>query len=151
MLDAHGRCLRALAAAAGQHFEGLAQASRCRLLGVPPKFRRRLRELDTVSAWIRHVTVPRVDLLLQEVTAACTPSPSAAFYASDFVKDPFEHGVTDYWDDMDTGIVEDDSSVAGLDLVDIAGASTDVDAVSDTTFDAFEDVFSIFAEIRSVA
>ncbi len=70
LLDAHGRCLRELAAAAGQHFEGLAQAARCRRLELDPKLRRRLRELDTVAAWLRHVTAPRVDLLLLEVAAA---------------------------------------------------------------------------------
>lgn len=70
LLDAHGRCLRMLAAAADEHFEGLAQASRCRRLALPPLLRRRLRDLDVAAAYVRHITAPRVTAMLDDLTAA---------------------------------------------------------------------------------
>ena len=68
IFEAHGRCLRLLAAAGGQHFEGLSQASR--RSGLPSRLRRQLRELDAAAAFTRHITVPRVEQLLDELTCA---------------------------------------------------------------------------------
>ena len=68
VLDAHGRCLRVLSASAQRHFEGLSQAART--LKLPSPLRRRLRDLDAAAAYVRHITVPRVQSLEDEVIAA---------------------------------------------------------------------------------
>jgi hypothetical protein len=76
LLKLHGDLLRCLSARSGRHHQGLAQACRGGLL--PPTTARRLRELDIVSGWLRHVTAPRCADLLHEVLAAIGPGPDGS-------------------------------------------------------------------------
>merc|ERR1712032_233909 len=71
--ELHGELLRALSQHAGRHFEGLAQASRS-FPTLSPRLRRRLRNLDTTFAYIRHVTKPLSDNFLSEVLDAVSTS-----------------------------------------------------------------------------
>merc|ERR1712032_339960 len=71
--ELHGELLRALSQHAGRHFEGLAQASRS-FPTLSPRLRRRLRNLDTTFAYIRHVTKPLSDNFLSEVFDAVSTS-----------------------------------------------------------------------------
>jgi len=69
ILKLHGDLLRSISGHRGQHYQGLAQASRGRCGVFTSATARRLRELDVVSGWIRHVTAPRCASLVQEVRA----------------------------------------------------------------------------------
>ena len=71
LLELHGRILRLLAKETGSHFEGLAVASRhisrssTRRDKVFKKWLRDLANLDGVSAWVRHITVPKSEEFAQ--------------------------------------------------------------------------------------
>ena len=108
VLDAHGRSLRLLSALEGRHFTGLSQASRT--VKLPSRLRRQLRDLDAAAAFVRHITEPRITLLLDEITealgcaAGATGIPCEDIYAED--------------------VHEEISSIAGLDIVDISSETT---------------------------
>ena len=60
-----GEALRCLATYAGVHFEGLTQAARkVRLSSAMTKH---LRHLDICTAWLRHVTQPKCQILLSKL------------------------------------------------------------------------------------
>ena len=67
LLDAHGLALRLVAKLTGKHFQGLGQASR--LPGLTSRLRRQLRDLDVAAAFVRHITEPRITMLLQDIEA----------------------------------------------------------------------------------
>ncbi len=66
LLELHGGVLRTVRESVCTHFEGLASASRwlakagCR----DKKLLKDLAHLDTVAAWVRHVTVPLCDKMV---------------------------------------------------------------------------------------
>ena len=66
---AHGRLLRAISDETRQHYQGLAQAARAMRIQkrISPRSAKKLVQLDLVAAWIRHVTRPGCDTLLDTV------------------------------------------------------------------------------------
>ena len=57
ILQAHGEALRLIADSTGQHFQGLAQASRTlRKQGLPSNVARKLQHLDAAASLARHIT-----------------------------------------------------------------------------------------------
>eukprot|EP00929_Paragymnodinium_shiwhaense_P047488 TRINITY_DN24088_c0_g1_i1.p1 TRINITY_DN24088_c0_g1~~TRINITY_DN24088_c0_g1_i1.p1 ORF type:complete len:242 (+),score=36.35 TRINITY_DN24088_c0_g1_i1:80-805(+) len=56
IFELHGKLLRAVAAAANQHFEGLGQASRCKALKLSSRQRRKLTQIDAAFQIVRHIT-----------------------------------------------------------------------------------------------
>merc|ERR1719382_805166 len=75
LLELHGTLLRELAALAGQHFEGLARASRA-FPALSSSQRRRLRDLDVTCNYLRHVTKPLTANFAQEMICTASSSPS---------------------------------------------------------------------------
>ena len=69
LLELHGELLRLLSDRAGMHFAGLQVASRHfrRAGSMESKTAKKLAQLDVVSAWLRHVTVPLARDLAVEV------------------------------------------------------------------------------------
>ena len=85
----HAKTLRLLAQAAGRHFEGLAQASRDKALGLTSRQRRRLLNLDTAFNVSRHISAVSADLFFEELVLLCAGRNAAV----DFKKQGFEQVV----------------------------------------------------------
>ena len=69
LLMLHGRLLRALCAQDVQDFAGLAQAAR-HYKQLSTSQRRRLRELDAVSGWLRHINQAKANQFFNDISAA---------------------------------------------------------------------------------
>ena len=68
----HGRVLRSMAAASGQHCSGLAQAARFNRQALGPRLSRRCMNLDTALALLRHITAVSAEEFAAEISTALT-------------------------------------------------------------------------------
>lgn len=79
LLELHGDILRSVADLTGVHFEGLSSFARKHSDMLPGKLRRHLRELDSTTSWLRHITSVRAAAFKDEIIDAfrCHSGPAA--------------------------------------------------------------------------
>eukprot|EP00401_Gymnodinium_catenatum_P066589 CAMPEP_0117601554 /NCGR_PEP_ID=MMETSP0784-20121206/77096_1 /TAXON_ID=39447 /ORGANISM="" /LENGTH=355 /DNA_ID=CAMNT_0005404287 /DNA_START=77 /DNA_END=1140 /DNA_ORIENTATION=- len=106
VFDAHGQCLRLLTSFSGRHASGLAQAARSAPLTA--RLRRKLIRLDSAFQVVRHITLPSVQSLVNNVVdelAGAAPSlPPASPVQHFFVGSDAASTASDIVDDPDTDI-----------------------------------------------
>ena len=78
----YGRILRTSAAAAGAHFEGLSQTSKCQQLELRLRLRRRLPQLDGAHAIMRQIIDALCDACVKEFSSRVQPHSVAGVTSS---------------------------------------------------------------------
>ena len=83
ILEVHGRVLRMACTRLDQHYEGLAKIARvlAQRNMIDGSMKRTLLSIDTAAAFVRHITLPKNDMLLIKLEQMLTP-PAATYAAT---------------------------------------------------------------------